>query len=386
MAKDSQTQAFYQIQGVIQPYDWGLPAKESLAAALHGEAQDPESPCAELWLGVHPKGEANVVGPGDCRGKLSSLIPAEQGSLPFLLKVLSINRALSIQLHPSLQEAYRLHTKDPLHYPDCNHKPEMAVALTDDTYLLYGFRTKEVIEGYLQDYPEFAACVLREGLAALPEDEEAFRCAVYTALLQCPAALLKEQCTALYARLRATATSTKEEAYILSLQQYFPEGDNGIFTFFIHNLVHLPKGEALFIGPHIPHAYLQGQLIECMANSDNVIRAGLSSKFKDVDELLSLTDYTSGGPDYLQGIQDETCLRYAPPVEEFELCCYEGQKGTIQPRGTHALGLVYEGSGSIQGETVTAGFAFFIPAHRGPVSYDCTGARMVIAQAPHAES
>ena len=147
------TKAYYQIQGVIQHYDWGLPAKESLAAHLHGSSFDDTLSCAELWLGVHPKGEATLKEEHGAGEPLSAVLAPTQGSLPFLLKVLSIQRALSIQLHPSLQEAARLHATDPHHYPDANHKPEMALALTDDVYLLYGFRSRQEIKAFMDRFP-----------------------------------------------------------------------------------------------------------------------------------------------------------------------------------------------------------------------------------------
>ena len=102
-------------------------------------------------------------------------------------------------------------------------------------------------------------------------------------------------CKQLYQRLAAGTDLSDEEQWVLKLAKEYPEGDVGVFSFFVLNLELLSPGEAVFIGPNIPHAYLGGELVECMANSDNVVRAGLTHKYKDVDTLVDVFTQGSNG-------------------------------------------------------------------------------------------
>ncbi|CAJ0567635.1 unnamed protein product, partial [Mesorhabditis spiculigera] len=147
---------------VPQNYDWGRLGLESRVGQLlksggHAEAVDSSKPYAELWMGVHPNGLSVAAEDGISLEKLikkdGALGDHEAGTLQFLFKVLSVRRALSIQTHPTKDQANQLHAMDPKNYPDANHKPEMAIAVTDFE-LLCGFRPNEQIYRNIRAYPE----------------------------------------------------------------------------------------------------------------------------------------------------------------------------------------------------------------------------------------
>ena len=151
-------------------YDWGVKGNASLVAQLLvNQTINPKQPYAELWMGIHPKGPARVkYDNGDLLSKVLEDRPSllgehtknKWGTLPFLFKVLSIAKPLSIQMHPHKEWAEELHKQDPEHYPDDNHKPEIVLAISN-LESLYGFINSSELES--TRHP----CKLRM-LAAIP--------------------------------------------------------------------------------------------------------------------------------------------------------------------------------------------------------------------------
>jgi mannose-6-phosphate isomerase len=263
------------------------------------------------------------------------------GTLPYLFKVLSAAEALSIQVHPNKQQAEKLRARDPKHYPDDNHKPEIAVAL-DALTALVGFRRLSEIVDCLADYPELAGCVGSEVCDQLrnskgvsyPEQQDGVRLFYSTLVKRSVShkAELGKALTDLEKRLGSSGGSLKEEERIfLKLRKSYPEPDVGLWSVFLFNLVHLKKGQGVFTPAGIPHAYLEGNIVECMANSDNVIRVGLTPKFTDVEALLEVLTYDLGPVPILESGLNSPAL-YQTSAAEFQV-----SRITVKPGSTLKL-------------------------------------------------
>jgi mannose-6-phosphate isomerase len=288
----------------IQSYAWGCTGPDAYLAQLMG-LEHPESPLAELWMGAHTKIPSVLDGQG-----LDAHIKSNANSicgeaclrkfgmgLPYLFKILSARESLSIQLHPSKTEAEGLHAKDPKNYPDDNHKPEIAIAL-DSLEALLGFESLSRIVQHLDQEPELAEFLgaqhvqaLRSALNLTTEKQNAILKAVFTALFelsQTQKKLLKSCTTKMAQRLRQKNDGAPRSKWFIELQQQYSEGDVGLFCLYFLKYCTLQPGEGVFLKADVPHAYLRGNIVECMANSDNVVRAGLTPKFVDVETLSQI--------------------------------------------------------------------------------------------------
>lgn len=291
--------------GQVQRYAWGKVGAASRIAPFIGDVGAGE-PLAEYWIGCHPKGCAQAILPDGSRCSLAELLEGQE-SLPFMLKVLSINPAygLSIQSHPDAAVARRLHERDPEHYPDPHHKPELGIALSPVT-LLYDIRPARALRQISRNFPEIIS-VLSEGtkrcLAAFDSraDELALELkrGMFTDCITADEATVRSAVTAILARYDGhSAKDVPEEIVTMRrLVETHGFGDVGLVALLLMNRLELQPGEGIFIGPNTPHAYLDGDLVECMACSDNVIRAGLTNKFRDVATLVETTNFgTSPAP------------------------------------------------------------------------------------------
>ncbi|MBX7137713.1 MAG: mannose-6-phosphate isomerase, class I [Oligoflexia bacterium] len=287
------------LRPALMNYDWGKRGSSSLAAKLAGIKT--EDPVAELWLGTHAKGPAiagsETLAEWLARSPeqiLGSAVLRNYGStLPFLFKVLSIAEPLSIQLHPNRKLAAELHLRDPKHYPDGNHKPEIAIALTEMP-LLYGLRSfhdSAELLSRLQALQGLVGVILQFGPATAQHR------ALVEKIFGAAATELKPILDAVAAELRSWETGKlrKEDLLMMQLHALYPEGDPGVLAPYLLNFITLKPGQAIFTEAQVPHAYLGGDLIECMANSDNVVRAGLTPKFKDIPTLLQMLDFSKAG-------------------------------------------------------------------------------------------
>ena len=275
-------------------------------------------------MGTHPSNPSKDVSTGrtlldlvqDNQALLAPSVAARYGNaVPFLFKVLSVNKALSIQAHPNKKLAEQLHARDPKNYPDDNHKPEMAIAITPFEGLC-GFRPVEEIAHFLGAVPalrqlvgedaasEFAKVVadakgddseqavernkklLQKVFGALMSSSEADMAAAAKVLVESASSA-----GAGFAGggVQATSGSTLAELVVRLHGQF--GADYGLFVLFFLNFVTLQPGEALFLQADDIHAYVSGDIVECMASSDNVVRAGFTPKFKDVDTLVNMLTY-----------------------------------------------------------------------------------------------
>ena len=339
----------YLMVNKIQPYAWGSRGKDAFIPRFLGIEVEADRPFAELWMGVHPNAPSDVILDGSpvSLRQLISRNPLEilgqevfdkfSGTLPFLFKVLSAAQVLSIQVHPNKEQARSLHARDPEHYPDDNHKPEIAIAL-DSLTALVGFKRFSGVVQTLEEYPELAGFIgpdvhreLRsaQGLS-YPEQRELVRL-MYSTLVRRSISHgeeLVESIAQLEKRLRETPDTLKEEERIfLDLRRTYTGADVGLFSIFLLNLVHLEQGQGMFIKAGIPHVYVRGNIVECMANSDNVVRAGLTPKFKDIETLVEILTYELGPVPVLEGRPDLDKVVYRTPATEFQVSRWKVEPG-----------------------------------------------------------
>ncbi|MGY3922228.1 mannose-6-phosphate isomerase, class I [Aeromonas jandaei] len=336
--------SFLLMQNPIQGYDWG--SHDSLTT-LFGIANPQGKPQAELWMGAHPNGCSDVVVAGQTQ-KLSTLIErtpaavlgeatlARFGSLPFLFKVLCAEKALSIQVHPSKAQAEAGFAKEEAagidakaanrNYKDPNHKPELVFALTP-YQAMNGFRAIPAILALFERVNLPAIADLTAALAA--NQNEAGLQHFFHQLLVLEGARKEE---ALAGLLTYAAAHQDEETFALitSLAAQYP-GDVGLFSPLLLNVVTLKPGQAMFLDACTPHAYVRGTGLEIMANSDNVLRAGLTPKYIDVAELLDCTRCQAKPDDQilLAPHVEGSVQHFEVPVPDFTFSVY--------PAGEHQL-------------------------------------------------
>lgn len=318
----------YSLKNTIQHYDWGTRNEAAFIPKLLGNKPEKDLPYAELWIGSHQKAPSVVE-----NEKLSDLIdkyPVEimgemaakkfGKTLPFLLKVLSAGEALSIQAHPDKSTAASLHARDPLHYPDDNHKPEIAIAL-DSLIALMGFKSFTDIITSLEKYRPLGEFVSAETLKKLKSSRQPQKALkqFYSEMMLKAEKQPEELAKTLQNIDRMIADQDKAtEVENLYSQLRIKYGDDvGLFSLFLLNLLHLKKGEAVYLKAGIPHAYLKGNIIECMANSDNVVRAGLTPKFKDIGTLTKILTYETGLPKILKPSNNTKINIYKTDAPEF---------------------------------------------------------------------
>lgn len=329
------------LENPIRTYAWG---SRTVIADLLGEPVPSPHPQAEMWLGAHPAAPSTVRTAGEPRA-LDELIADDpagalgagrdrwEGRLPFLLKVLAAEEPLSLQAHPSLEQAREGWARENAagiavdapdrNYRDANHKPELICALTD-LVALVGFRepgrTVELLRAL--DVPELAAYT--ELLAGQP-CPDGLR-ALFTTWITLPQSVLDGLIPALQEgaiRLLESGADewTGEAKMALDLSERYPD-DAGVLAALLLNRTTLRPGEALYLPAGNLHAYLSGAGIELMANSDNVLRGGLTPKHVDVPELLRVLDFAAPPPPVRRAATEpgaDGWQRYDVPVEEFLL-------------------------------------------------------------------
>lgn len=320
----------YKLKNTIQHYDWGTKGKHAFIPKLLNIIPEKDKPYAELWMGAHPKASSKIriddklidlAGairnyPIEMLGKKTAKVYSN--SLPFLFKVLSASDALSIQVHPSKKQATLLHKRDAVNYPDRNHKLEIAIAL-DSLTALVGFKPLNQINKTLKQYPEIGKFI-GKSRGLFIEKHYSFK-EIFTKLIKKSISDeegLKNTIQKIYQRINRKPNQTEIEKYYVTLYKKY-KIDFGLLILFFLNLVHLKKGEAIFTKPGVPHAYLKGNILECMSNSDNVIRAGLTPKFKDVNNLLKVLTYDLALPQILKGSKKGHSIVYKTNAKEFEI-------------------------------------------------------------------
>lgn len=284
---------FLRMTNPIQHYAWG---SRSVLAGMQGRSAPTEEPEAELWMGAHASAPSRVTLDGVQRG-LDEVAP----DLPFLLKILAIAAPLSIQVHPSEEQAREGFARenaagvarDSAHrnYKDERAKPETVVALSP-MWLLAGQQDRADLKRLSRELnlPWLADAAASECPVqyALKLDDDAAAAAVracVTAADTTPATSPRGE-DADKPRLSAEADPVERATHLIRLLTHHYPGDRGLLVALCMNMVHLAPGQALFTPDRQVHAYLSGTAVEIMGCSDNVLRAGLTAKHVDVPELL----------------------------------------------------------------------------------------------------
>jgi mannose-6-phosphate isomerase len=386
----------FKLKGKVQHYAWGgfefIPHWLGIENSLH-------KPFAEYWMGAHPSASSELQ---TANGDLSlyelitgfpeitigNKVQQKFGELPYLFKILDVKDMLSIQVHPTKDEAIKGFEAEEAagisisaatrNYKDKNHKPEVMIALSE-FWLLHGFLQSEALQKVLQSVPEFRDLVelfknndyknLYRHVMEMPQHD--------VNLLLTPLVLRELQ-------RKKDDELTKEQPgwWIATLYEHETSIDNidrGVFSIYFFNIVKVSPGEGIFQGAGIPHAYLEGQNVELMANSDNVLRGGLTPKHVDVPELLKHTIFKGVIPDIMKGKEIKKGEKnYYCPVDDFGISKIELEQD--QPITFNATSL--EIIAVIDGDMEIKGFNNLI-LKRGEVAAICYGETYTISTQDH---
>ena len=394
------------LHGIVQHYDWG---GHNFIPGLLGISNPERKPFAELWIGAHAKAPSlvEVAGqqvpldkliaeaPGTILGQAANARFA--GRLPYLFKILDVHKMLSIQAHPTLAQAQEGFAREnaegiPVeassrNYKDDNHKPEIGVALTE-FWMLHGFRPLDQIAESFARTPELSALMpgFPPRLAAAGHDHAARRALLrelYSNVMTLPQEQVDSLLNSLLSRLRAKLVTDKNCAdyWAVRAADNFPlpggHLDRGIFSVYLLNLVHLHPGQATFQPAGVLHAYLEGVNVELMANSDNVLRGGLTTKHVDVPELLRILTFEGGTPEVFDGtvISGGHERLYRTPAEEFELT-----RISLTPRGRYAGEAAYGPKALLvlQGSATLTASGKQTSLSRGSIAFAPSGTQFVL--------
>lgn len=377
----------------IQNYDWG---SRTAIQDLFGFANQAQQPQAEVWMGTHPNG-CSMVKQGSTHVSLSELIKQDPsaflsqstaktfGDLPFLFKILAADKALSIQVHPNKQDAELGYAKEqelgvPLsafnrNYKDANHKPELVYALTE-YQAMNGFRPfDEIIAQFrLCDIPEINGYL--EQFERNPSQDGL--CHFFVEILSMKEA---RKLNAVDHLLSYAAMNQARPVYalILDLAEQYPN-DVGLFAPLLLNVITLKPGEAMFLCARTPHAYIKGTGLEIMANSDNVLRAGLTPKHMDVEELVKCTDFVPKPINtLLTQAEISGCEHHFPvPVQDFQFSVFQAPKEQRVEMSSAEILMPIDADVALlaqSGETLVLGKgqSAFIPAYVGNYTISCEG-------------
>lgn len=378
------------LEGKVQHYAWG---GKAFIPSLLGISNNDQRPFAEYWMGIHPAApsvildsysaatsaaHSVIIDPSNTAATftignktllsdflqqhpkaLGTHVAQRFGQLPFLLKVLDVKEMLSIQVHPDIEGAIEGFAKEEAmgialdapnrNYKDRNHKPEMMLALSD-FWLLHGFKKEDRLVQTLESVEELTVL--------LPIFEEKGYKGLYQYIMQLPQQGVEKLLQPLADRILPLYTQNKLQKNqpdfwaARAILTYPDQLDRGIFSIYFFNLVYLQKGEAIFQSHGLPHAYLEGQNIELMSNSDNVLRGGLTPKHVDVPELMKHTRFEGIEPMVI--IPEHTpWISFECPVPDFSLTHIQLKDSSVNEwtsSGPEIL-LVLKGNGTIQNES-----------------------------------
>lgn len=381
----------------VQTYAWGHPR-----AIWDLIGRDPAGPGAELWMGAHPVAPSRLAGTGVGldevigRDPAAALGPAAardfDGRLPFLFKVLAAGQALSLQAHPDAararagfgrEEASGRPLTDPRRtYRDPSHKPELICAVTA-FWACCGFRDLGSTRALLEDLDTPVLDPLRRRLADGGADDVLGGALRWLLTLEPATARDLVDATAGAAASSSGSDFADERSWTCRLAEQYP-GDPGVVVALLLNLVRLEPGEALFLGAGNLHCYLEGVGVEVMANSDNVVRGGLTAKHVDLDELLDVVDATPV-PVAVQR-PSPGVHTYRTPVPEFALTRLELDGTEVRRNPGPRIVLVLEGRVELSAGPdeleLGRGESAWVAAAEGPLSIGGSGLAYEVALGP----
>jgi mannose-6-phosphate isomerase len=368
------------LENTIQTYAWG---SRSAIADISGRASPSKEPEAELWMGAHPSAPSKVREAQGSRSLLdliahdpagtlgSSVVDRFGPRLPFLLKILAAETPLSLQAHPTIEQAREGFAREQAegvalgashrNYKDANHKPELICALTP-FHALVGFRpvdrTLRLLDGLsVEALSPYSTLLRNQGLrpffeALMTLDAERKRRLAEDVLAACE---------------RGDGSEFRDElAWGVRIGKLYP-GDVGIVVALSLNLVLLEPGQAVYLPAGNLHAYLSGTGVEIMANSDNVLRGGLTPKHVDVPELLKILDFHAATAKVQEAQPTDSELVFVTPAPDFRLS-YIDLEGSVAPhrRDTPEILLVTKGAARLRSPAgdvaLTSGQSAFVRA------------------------
>lgn len=327
----------FRLENPIRRYAWG---SHEWLAQIRGMASPTLEPEAELWIGAHDADPSLVLNEGplnrlisdDPEHFLGSLVRKKFGQgLPFLLKVLAVAQPLSLQVHPTLEQAKAGYLEESeaglsIHsnrrtFVDGNHKPELLVAVSD-FYALVGFRAIDeivsLVESLVTEGATGLATRILEPLEISPTDQ-GLRDVIKSLVGQPDEISLVEEVVGAAKKIESGKGRYAESAHwFIKIAQLFPTRPDVVATLLL-NLVHLTPGDAIYVAPGQIHSYLGGLGIEIMSSSDNVVRGGLTPKHVDVPSFLSMVDWTPGVIHRIEGIAVDAITTWTPPTDDFVL-------------------------------------------------------------------
>ncbi|MBR6458650.1 MAG: mannose-6-phosphate isomerase, class I [Actinomycetaceae bacterium] len=407
------------LQGAVRTYAWGSPSAIPSFFGYPGTSD----PIAEVWFGAHPDGPAFIVDDTSAplfdytsvgyrpaastetlRDYIMSNPQAALGEsvakrynnrLPYLLKLIAPREPLSLQVHPTVEQAREGYEREDAqgidrlspsrNYRDRNHKPELTYALTPFDALA-GFRAPRRVHEVIKDLDTPLARQLDE-LVLDGGVDTAFHYLLDDKTRPDPEDIT-QTVAACAARSPADSPSVRADAIVCRLAQHYPD-DPGVIASLLLNPVTLRSGESLYIPTGTVHAYLSGEAVEIMAASDNVLRAGLTEKHRDVPEVLRIANSRAAPPIRIapERMSDILSTFYVP-VDDFELSILRlkdaSRRESVRTRGPRTLvcidGAVQVWAGG-QKAALNRGQALFIPEEDGELSVRGFG-RLVLASVP----
>ena len=385
------------LEGALRPYPWG---SHTLIAQLRGEPSPSPQPQAELWFGAHPAAPATVNGQGldeaiaaDPAAALGKRVTeAHGGQLPFLVKLLAAAAPLSIQAHPSLEQAQEGFARENTegialnspnrNYKDPNHKPELIVALTEFRALA-GFRPVPDTAAF---FAELGSAELDRYATLLPTDGEGDLRALFTTLISLPhqprvelIESVQRAAEELVDQHSAPGWMVDAAEVYLELNRAYP-GDVGVLAALLLNVLTLAPGEAAFLRAGQLHAYLSGLGVEVMANSDNVLRGGLTTKHVDVPELVKVLDFSTLENPRAEAAPSHGGVEFQLPVDSFAVRVHSLAHGETLVIDEDGPAIVLCTSGEVRGPdgfVLSQGNAAWAPASEREVQLTAEGAAQV---------
>ena len=288
----------------IQHYHWG---DYSFIPELQGRPKG-DQPEAELWMGAHPTSPSRTVESDRGLDDIISTQPQNtlgpqagdfQNELPFIMKILAIREPLSIQVHPNAKQAEEGFTSvqssltRAQSYSSPRGKEEIVCALTE-TDLKFGFREVNEIHAIIDAAGHSELSWLKESLSEETPDES-LKETIKKILSTDSDTIRSITSTVLSSDMSATVINEKEMIYFTDLSETYPD-DSGLLLFLLMNFVTLEPGDFIYVSPGVTHAYLRGNVVEITSNSDNVIRCGLTPKYVNAQEFLSIASFVSEQP------------------------------------------------------------------------------------------
>ena len=357
----------FKLKCSCQNYDWGQYANNSLVATAlrkNGEEVDEKKKYAEYWMGTHPNGPSKII-----KDNREILLSEEiNGQLSYLFKILSINKPLSIQLHPEKTFAEILHRKFPKIYKDDNHKPELFIALSDFE-LLFGFvEMNKAIETIIK----YKNCFnLKEGEKLLEEPNiENYKLFIEKLIF-----LEKDEYEKII-KLIIENEETKNDYLLKKLYDNYGL-DPGILIALFMNHLHKKRGEAVFIDENIPHSYIFGNCLELMSCSDNVIRLGLTPKLVDKQNFEKIVNLNfedmiydksnKNESDFMEVDKENGIIKYdIKYIDDFKMEIYDIKEGRFINIEKNSILFCLEGSMKINGILCEEFNSFFV---KNPINY-----------------